>query len=186
MIAVPNIQENIYSSPMSLRTRDATPKPFIIDMDGKNHFAITNIKRKPRELELTNLLERTPYNLFLDDYRTPNNVIGYAHSIGIRPDLYIKNQWVIVIDYNHFVETITERGLPKIVSFDHDLADCHYMGDFSDPNEKTGMDCAKWLIDYCIDNNLSLPEYYVHSMNPVGRQNIKSILDGYKQYSEGI
>ena len=42
------------------------------------------------------------------------------------------------------------------------------------------MECAKWLIEYCLDNNKNLPEYYVHSANPVGAKNIKSLLDSFK------
>jgi hypothetical protein len=48
--------------------------------------------------------------------------------------------------------------------------------------EKTGMDCAKWLVDYCIDNKKELPDYVVHSMNPAGRENIKSLLDQFKEF----
>jgi len=36
-------------------------------------------------------------------------------------------------------------------------------------------------VDYCIDNNLKLPEYYCHSMNPVGKNNILSVLNQFKQ-----
>jgi hypothetical protein len=46
--------------------------------------------------------------------------------------------------------------------------------------EKTGYHCAKWLIDYCIDNKLELPKtILIHSMNPVGSRNIKSLFDSY-------
>ena len=36
------------------------------------------------------------YNLFLDDYRIPLNCIGYVHTFGIRPDIYTKNEWIVV------------------------------------------------------------------------------------------
>jgi len=46
--------------------------------------------------------------------------------------------------------------------------------------EKTGYHCAKWLIDYCMDNNEELPkEIIIHSMNPYGSRNIKSLFDTY-------
>lgn len=47
--------------------------------------------------------------------------------------------------------------------------------------EKTGMDCAKWLIEYCITNNLKLPKFYCHSMNPIGKDNITSILTQFSK-----
>ena len=48
--------------------------------------------------------------------------------------------------------------------------------------EKTGLECAKWLIDYCIDNNQELPNYLCHSQNPVGKDNILGLLDNFNKY----
>lgn len=47
--------------------------------------------------------------------------------------------------------------------------------------EYTGMDSARWLVNHCIDNNLKLPEYVVHSANPSGYENIKGLLDSFKK-----
>jgi len=82
------------------------------------------------------------------------------------------------------VKWITENGLPDMVSFDHDLADVYY-----DPktrvqgfkyHETTGYDAAKWMCEYCWTNGLPLPEWEVHSANPVGRDNINQLLENYK------
>jgi hypothetical protein len=48
--------------------------------------------------------------------------------------------------------------------------------------EKTGMDCAKWLVDYCMDNKKELPDFVVHSMNPAGAENIKQLLTQFKEF----
>jgi hypothetical protein len=66
------------------------------------------------------------------------------------------------------------------VSLDHDLSyeDQNKTENF---NEKTGYDCAKWLVDYCVTNNLPLPDYYVHSFNPVGRMNIINYLVRFQE-----
>jgi hypothetical protein len=98
--------------------------------------------------------------------------------------------WKVVRSYNEFIKAIEENGLPTMVSFDHDLADEHYDPDLHGSEtynelydsfvEKTGYDCAKWLIDYCAENKLALPEtILVHSMNPAGTLNIKSIFNSY-------
>jgi hypothetical protein len=101
--------------------------------------------------------------------------------------------WVVVKNYDEFVKVVTERGLPDTVSFDHDLAQEHYpWGNpqlyhpagplpYEKYREKTGLDCAKWLVDYCIDHNLELPQWRVHSANPVGAQNIISYLDSFER-----
>jgi hypothetical protein len=53
--------------------------------------------------------------------------------------------------------------------------------------EKTGYDCARWLINHCLDLNVPIPErIIIHSMNRVGAENIKSLFDTYnKLYSNG-
>jgi hypothetical protein len=123
------------------------------------------------------------YNLFLDDFRNPEDVILYKP----RCSYYVDRDWVIVRNYDEFVKIIKEKGIPIAVSFDHDLADEHYgledyvwNNEYDQFKEKTGYHCAKWLIEYCIDNNKELPKViFIHSMNPAGAQNIKSLFDTY-------
>lgn len=106
------------------------------------------------------------YKLYLDDIRTPNS-----------------SEWVIVRSYGEFVDTITRLGMPTEISFDHDLADIHCSNSkesFS-YHEKTGMDCAKWLCEYCMDNSLPLPKWNVHSANPVGADNIRHYLTNFEK-----
>ena len=135
------------------------------------------------------------YNLFLDDIRIPKDAWQYKYYTP-----YLKEEWKIVRDYKQFVDYISrnyKKGFfPKFISFDHDLCDEHYAprehwsekynawAESKNFKEKTGMGCAKWLIDFCMDNNVKLPEYMVHSMNPAGAENIQSILDNYKKYEE--
>ncbi len=133
-----------------------------------------------------------PYNLFLDDFRIPQDAFKYKFDTR-----YNKLKWVTVINYKQFTETIIDKVKsgywPELISFDHDLADEHYNDDmykgvekyselYKNFTEKTGYDCAKWLVDYCIDNDLKLPECLVHSMNPAGGENIKSLLDNFKKF----
>lgn len=111
------------------------------------------------------------YNLFLDDERLPRDV--YWVKI---PQV----DYVIVRNLEQFKAMITERGLPEYITFDHDLADWHYTGDFLD--ERTGYDAAKWLVEYCMDHNLDLPRYDVHSMNPAGCLRIRTVLESYNKH----
>ena len=122
------------------------------------------------------------YNLFLDDVRLPGEVGNYIYPVDIKP-LYRLGEWEIVRSYDSFISIILERGLPELVSFDHDLADVHY-----DPmtcresfsyHDKTGLDCALWLTEYCRNNNINLPRFLVHSLNPDGKENILALLNGY-------
>jgi hypothetical protein len=130
-------------------------------------------------------MNRQKYNLFLDDdpRRIPNK-LGWVNLPSV--------SWTIVRNYDEFVKTITERGLPEICSFDHDLGDTAYQEFFranatdkricyENIREKTGYDCAVWLVNYCIDKGAPLPVYYIHSLNPMGSINIRFILDSAKE-----
>ena len=125
------------------------------------------------------------YYLFLDDERFPNQVTWIQ--------LPQVEYWVIVRNYDEFVKVISERGLPKHISFDHDLGESAYseyrramfvdndrVFKYNNIKEKTGYHAAKWLIDYCIDNELkTFPTFTVHSMNPIGKTNIVSLISSY-------
>lgn len=142
------------------------------------------------------------YNLFLDDIRDPyididdisqpqwdyHSVISAYHYTFYAP--FRDEYWEIVRSYDEFVNVVTKYGVPELVSFDHDLGTEHYNNDQTNVidylsfEEKTGYDCAKWLCNYCQENNIKFPKYYVHSMNPVGTQNIKSYILNYKKHVE--
>jgi hypothetical protein len=132
--------------------------------------------------------------LFLDDYRWPSDCAKYMHKkLGPQNVLYTNPAWAVVRNYPDFVKWIKENGLPDLISFDHDLADGHYhqgmqegeidysAPDFNEDYQKTGFHCAKFLVEYCMDNNKDLPGFIVHSMNPVGTQNIESLLANFKR-----
>lgn len=127
--------------------------------------------------------------LWLDDLRNP-----FLDIEGKVPKEEGIIEWVL--NYEQFTQWINKFGLPDIISFDHDLADEHYTPkeywddyqlskeyqEMQNYIEKTGMDCAKWLVDYCIDNNKNLPIFYVHSANPPGADNIKGILNNFNKF----
>lgn len=131
--------------------------------------------------------------LWLDDTRDPSENDWIVFSpIGRNVETF----WVM--SYDEFVTWITENGLPDGICFDHDLGykldpnvevtetyngevSCHSLSAWSDI-EKTGYDCAKWLVDYCIKHNEKLPEYAMQSSNPAGRQNIDMLLKNYIKF----
>lgn len=129
--------------------------------------------------------------LFLDDIRQPYDAFEHTQQT-----MFLEKKWEVVTNYNEFIEWITKNGLPDFISFDHDLADMHCITynlstddekskEWQDAQlyiEKTGYECAKWLVDYCIDNNLKCPKFYCYSMNPVGKDKINSILKQFANY----
>jgi len=96
--------------------------------------------------------------IYLDDIRNPKS-----------------KGWTVLRNYEEFVQHIEEYGLPDEISFDHDL------GEDKTKEIKSGYDCAKWLCEYCWGNGLPLPNWNVHSANPVGRDNIIAVLQSFEK-----
>jgi hypothetical protein len=98
--------------------------------------------------------------MFLDDIRVPQNDYD-----------------VIARSFEEAVEFVKNYGIPTFISFDHDLG-CDEIGNIL----KSGYDFAKWLVDMDIENIHKFPNNFtfdIHSANPIGKNNIKSILNNY-------
>jgi len=120
--------------------------------------------------------------IWLDDVRNPHTNDWLRFSPLEKPfdTVWLKS-------YKAFTEWITENGLPDGICFDHDLADFYYNPEKYQEtviwHEKTGYDCAKWVVDYCIDNEVDLPKWYTQSANEVGKENIDKYLINYMKSS---
>lgn len=134
------------------------------------------------------------YVLFLDDELMPEQVtwVEFPRYESI----------YIIRSYNGFVKQLEFFGLPMFVCFDHDLTDEHYLAMMQENNldnkfeyddnglkktidygpEKTGYDCAKYLVEYCQQKGYKLPRYVVHSMNPAGKKRIEDYLENAKKH----
>lgn len=67
--------------------------------------------------------------------------------------------------------TVNVMGWPIHISFDHDLG----------YDQPSGKDFANWVVEQDIENNI-LREgftFVVHSMNPVGAENIQAMMTQY-------
>lgn len=113
--------------------------------------------------------------LYLDDVRIPT-----------------EGNWEIVRNYDEFVAHIKLNGLEnyEVISLDHDLGESamqeyytnvkpNYELDYKRIEEKTGMDCARFLVAESITKNIPLPQIYVHSANPIGTHNILGYVNNY-------
>jgi hypothetical protein len=85
------------------------------------------------------------------------------------------------------------KGIPDMISFDHDLGEDVAISKVKmgtskrqarkeKKETKSGYDCAKWLVDYCLDNETPTPHFVVHSANPVGAENIRGLLNNAKKH----
>lgn len=91
------------------------------------------------------------YKLFLDDERNP-------------PD----ETWVLARTVTEAQELVISRGLPREMSLDHDLG-----------GESTSMSFVRWLT--CEYFDLGPPKWYIHSANPVGRENLAALLRSWEK-----
>jgi hypothetical protein len=135
------------------------------------------------------------YRIYLDDVRTPKSP-NNEWIEGVP-------EWTVVRNYDEFVAKVKEVGLNNIetISLDHDLGDTamaeyynnvspKYKLDYSNIHEKTGYDCAKWLVNHFYDlyesglhqNKrplINFPTVYTHSANPIGSANIMGYINNF-------
>ncbi len=120
-------------------------------------------------------MKREKIMLYLDDTRTPTD-----------------EKWEVVRTYEEFVAHIKLNGLEnyEVISLDHDLGDTamqeyynnakpHFILDYNNIKEKTGMDCSRWLVAESMTSGIPLPQIYVHSANPIGSANIIGYINNY-------
>jgi hypothetical protein len=113
--------------------------------------------------------------IYLDDVRTP-----------------IDKDWIIARDYEQFVRIVKTYGLENIktISLDHDLGDTamkewhknvyhNYTLNYDNITEKTGYDCAKWLVEQWM-NGAPVVDVYTHSANAIGAANICGLIWNYR------
>ena len=101
-----------------------------------------------------------PFYIYLDDLRE-------------KPGYYDR-QFRCYDDFVNYIMSIGDCVGDLHISFDHDLGE-----------GKNGYDCAKWLVNWCMENGYDVPSYSIHSANPVGAENIKSIFDSYEKVKKG-
>lgn len=105
------------------------------------------------------------YTLFLDDIRMP--------------PINAEGMWIIARTYDDAVWYVEQYGIPSRISFDHDLGD----------GVPDGNEFAKWFAGYVIESCSILPDdfkYVVHSMNPVGANNIDATMKHFLKYYMAI
>lgn len=119
--------------------------------------------------------------IFLDDER----FVGQAYWIS---DLRKYEHVMHIRSAFQFIEFIDRLYLEKeeysidnvVFSFDHDLQS------FKDGIEYTGYTCAKYLVDKIISTDtpedINRVEYFVHSKNPIGAQNICGFIENAKKF----
>lgn len=101
------------------------------------------------------------WKLFLDDDRYP-------------PQDRVENNWRIARNVDDAIYYIKTYGRPDSMSLDHDLG---FM-------KLDGKDFCNWLVNWCMDTGFTIPMYYIHSQNPVGVENMRSILHGFTRFSQ--
>jgi hypothetical protein len=97
--------------------------------------------------------------LYIDDIRIPKNDAS---------------SWVVVRSSNDAKNWVLKNGIPNEISFDHDLGETD-----------TSMEFIHWMIEKILDGELKIPEHFqynVHSANPVGKDNIHSLMNSFLSF----
>lgn len=137
-------------------------------------------------------IQRKGTVIWLDDLRDP--FLGNWIRDFI-PEYFCLGKIVWVKSFDDFTKMIKYSGLPDKICFDHDLGEDVAIQLVAGGMEKSkarqvkklaksGFDCAKWLVDYCLDNSIQVPDWSIQSANPVGKENINSLLFNAKKHLE--
>lgn len=130
--------------------------------------------------------------LWLDDLRDPKIgdwLLSYAPIFAYDEDTNV----VWVKSFDEFVDYMKNNPMPHTIAFDHDLGEDVAQNKvfYGLPKkqaraekkfEKSGMDAAKWLVEFCMDTKTKLPNWTIQSANPTGRENINSLLLSYLKH----
>ena len=92
--------------------------------------------------------------LFIDDLREPPR----------------DQEWVVCRSTEEAIDQVRLRGMPSVMSLDHDLGD-----------DDTTMVFLRCLVNELWDGGTPPPDYRVHSANPVGAQNIISFMESWRR-----
>lgn len=90
--------------------------------------------------------------LFIDDIRNPPG-----------------DDFSVVRSTQEAIEWVKTNGMPTFISFDHDLG-----------GEDTSMIFLHKLYEFWNETD-TIPEYTVHSANPIGSKNIVSFMESWKK-----
>lgn len=113
---------------------------------------------------------------FLDDERTINDVTWVDYKLNGQYVLNFQTSARLIGYIKRYGKFFEWESI--LFSLDHDLQE------FEDGVESTGYTFTKWLVDYFIDNNISLDNfnYVVHSQNPIGKENIDCYIRNARLY----
>lgn len=121
--------------------------------------------QKPKKTTMEpDTTESKGWLLFLDDLREP----GYVYR-DLLPDSerHPKN-WVVAKSSAEAKELVESKGMPSMMSLDHDLG-----------GEDTSFVFLSWLAREYWDGVSPVPKYRVHSQNPTGSLNLKAFMDSW-------
>ena len=132
--------------------------------------------------------------VFLDDVRIPKDCVHYmGKRIGPLFPIYLE-EWKVVSNYDEYVAVLKKhyREITHI-SFDHDLGEDLALAAIErgmskrqarkkiKKNVQSGYDCALFTKQFYSYLGKDLPIMFVHSMNPVGTENIINVFKNGKR-----
>lgn len=114
------------------------------------------------------------FNMFIDDMRLPHDDECVESGINLNVD------WVIIRDTRDAISTVKATGrMPDRLALDHDL------GELPDGTVDTVPVFLKWLAnEFYFEVGGKIPEYTIHSANPVGAANMRSFMESWKKACE--
>jgi hypothetical protein len=108
--------------------------------------------------------------LFLDDIRNPKFV--YDETLSLDSECWF-TKWTVARSSEEAKRLVLEKGMPTLMSLDHDLG-----------GPDTSIDFLSWLAREYWDGESAVPRFKVHSANPEGSKNIRAFMDSWRKSIE--
>jgi hypothetical protein len=108
------------------------------------------------------------WNLYLDDLRTPP----------------ADRDWLVCRSSQEALDRIAELGTPQFISFDHDLGGDDTSMVFLNRWVRIPTYADPTRPGWHAHGKVTIPDYQIHSANPVGAQNIRSFMESWRRSIE--
>lgn len=117
------------------------------------------------------------YYIYIDDIRNDDSWFAKTFDATIWRPFICRTYKSAIGVLNWISGCYPEAGI--VIDLDHDLGELQEMcGEVVD--ERTGYDICKFIVEH----KIPLVGFHIHSMNPVGAENMRQILThyGYKEF----
>lgn len=99
--------------------------------------------------------------------------------------IYQEGEWIQCKNILDFTKVIVENQIeskimPELISYEFGFG-FDIVDKTVNPRAETGVDAIQWLIKFCIERRVQLPDWFIHTEDPTQKYNMSTILRNSKE-----